>query len=454
MRLWGGIECTLNRVGDRYFDQLDRSGHYARGDDLERMAALGLRVLRYPLLWERAATASPTELDWSFADDRLPRLRALGITPIAGLVHHGSGPRHASLESAEFAPGLADYAARVAQRFPWLEWYTPVNEPLTTARFAGLYGCWHPHERSNQVFARILVNECRATVLAMRAIRAVNPAARLVQTDDLGTIFSTPHLHYQAEFENQRRWLGWDLLCGRVDAAHPMYAELVAWGIAERELAWFCENRCPPDIIGIDHYVTSDRFLDERCERYPPAAVGANAFECYADVEAVRVLERPGTSLRHCVLEAAQRYRIPVVLTEVHLGCSEDEQVRWLHEAWTTCEQLAASGVDVRAITAWAMLGCYDWDTLLTRNGPTYESGVFCLRSRTPRATALAEYVRVRAAGGDPHQVPALARALAGEGWWRRPERLIFGDGLPCQSALPAVDLHRLVARPAVLMQP
>ena len=86
MELWGGIECTINRVGTTTYDQLARCGHYERGDDLARFAALGIRTMRYPLLWERAVTTSPAEFDWSFADDRLPRLRELGITPIAGLV--------------------------------------------------------------------------------------------------------------------------------------------------------------------------------------------------------------------------------------------------------------------------------------------------------------------------------------------------------------------------------
>jgi dTDP-4-dehydrorhamnose reductase len=434
MKLWGGIECTINRVGVRTYDQLQRNGHYERADDLDRFAELGLRCLRYPLLWEKAATPVPGVYDFSFADERLPRLQELGITPIAGLVHHGCGPEYTHLADASFAPGLADYAAQLAHRFPWLEWYTPVNEPLTTARFSGLYGHWQPHARSNQAFARMLVNECRATVLAMRAIREVNPAAKLVQTDDLGTVYATSHLAYQAEFENERRWLAWDLLCGFVDVTHPLHEFLVAWGVSERELGWFIENRCPPHMIGIDHYVTSDRFLDHVLERHDARYHGGNSQERYADLEAVRVLERPGTSLRNIVMAAAQRYRRPVALTEVHIGCAEDEQVRWLHEAWTTCEQLAASGVDVRAVTAWALLGCYDWDTLLTAGGSTYESGAFCLRDGAPRATAVAEYISAVNRGRDVLQLPALRERT--EGWWQRPERLINGEAMPCASEM------------------
>ena len=72
----------------------------------------------------------------------------------------------------------------------------------------------------DQTFAHALVNECRATVLAIQAIGAVNPAARLIQTEDLGKAFSTPALAHEAEFQNQRRWLSFDLLCGRVDRDH------------------------------------------------------------------------------------------------------------------------------------------------------------------------------------------------------------------------------------------
>ena len=422
MELWGGIECTLNRVGTRRFDQLARSGHYARGGDLHRIAALGIKILRYPLLWERTANSSPTGFDWSFADDRLPRLRDLGITPIAGLVHHGCGPDHANLVSEDFATGLAAYAGELARRFPWVEWYTPVNEPLTTARFSGLYGHWHPHQRSPQAFARMVVNECRATVLAMRAVREVNPRAGLVQTDDLGTIYSSAHLSYQAEFENQRRWLAWDLLCGKVDGTHPLHRHLVEWGISRHDIDWFQENPCPPQIIGIDHYVTSDRYLDENLERYPRQYWGGNTREPYADVDAVRVLERPGTSWRAVIKEAASRYQIPIVLTEVHIGCTEDEQVLWLHEAMSTATQLAASGIDIRAVTAWALLGCYDWNTLLTSGRGDYESGAFCLRGGELRDTAVARYISAVTGRRLAGNIAAAGR----EGWWRRPERLLY----------------------------
>src|ERR671933_2492841 len=157
MELWGGLECTVARVGSEYSDQIERTGHDRRLDDLDRFAGLGLRALRYPVLWERVERDG-----WAWSDERLGRLRELGVRPIVGLVHHGSGPRDTSLLDPRFPERLAAYARTVAERYPWVEDWTPVNEPLTTARFACLYGHWYPHQRSGRAFVVALLHQTRA----------------------------------------------------------------------------------------------------------------------------------------------------------------------------------------------------------------------------------------------------------------------------------------------------
>ena len=77
LEMWGGVECTVNRVGNRWLDQLARSGHDTRLDDLDRFAALGIRALRYPVLWERHAPRGLETIDWSWSDERLAKLREL-----------------------------------------------------------------------------------------------------------------------------------------------------------------------------------------------------------------------------------------------------------------------------------------------------------------------------------------------------------------------------------------
>lgn len=147
----------------------------------------------------------------------------------------------------------------VAERYPWVCDYTPVNEPLTTARFSALYGFWHPHQRSDRDFVRALVNQVRAVVLAMRAIREVNPAARLVQTEDCGRCFGTWPARRQVAFENQRRWLTWDLLTGRVTTRHPLRKFLVTNGATISELEALSDQPTPPQVVGLNYYLTSDR---------------------------------------------------------------------------------------------------------------------------------------------------------------------------------------------------
>jgi dTDP-4-dehydrorhamnose reductase len=429
--LWGGLECTVARIGEHYVDQTLLNGHQHRIEDLDRFAGLGLRALRYPVIWERVASQGLDSANWSWTDERLGRMRSLGLRPIAGLLHHGSGPRDTDLAQSDFPQKLAAYAAAVAERYPWLDHYTPVNEPLTTARFSGLYGHWYPHGRDHRLFLRLLVNQVRAVRLSMLAIRKVNPAAKLVQTEDLGRVLATPRMAYQAEYENARRWLGFDLLTGRFDRHHRLWHD-VADAVAEAELAELLEDPCPPDILGINHYLSGERFLDERVERYPGVQAGGNGRDRYVDVLALRVAEQGVAGLENLLEEAWNRYGLPVAVTEVHNGSSRDEQLRWLKEAWDGACRLRARGVDMRAITVWSLLGTYDWDSLLTRQDGNYEPGVFDISGGVPRPTALAGLVRNLAETGSSDH-PALDMP----GWWHRDTRLAWQAVCCCPSTLP-----------------
>ncbi len=417
LQSWCGVECTVNRTHAGYRDQTRLSGHHDRIDDLDLFAELGFSAIRYPVLWERVVTGSGA-LDWSWTDARLDRLRSLGIRPIAGLVHHGSGPPHVDLLDDGFAAGLGDYAGQVAERYPWIDDWTPVNEPLTTARFSALYGHWYPHARDEGAFWRALLNQIDGTRLAMRAVRRINPAARLIQTDDLGRTYATVPLAEQAAFDNLRRWAGWDLLFGRVTRHHPLWQRIGKFGLEER-IARIADDPCPPDIVGVNHYLTSDRFLDHRTERYPSDTHGGNGRIAFADVAAIRVLDPAPAGLTGALREAWQRYGTPLAVTEVHNGCTREEQLRWAADAWDDCVTLRQEGVDIRAVTAWSLLGSHDWNTLLTAPG-NYEPGIFDVSSGTPRRTALARVWRDLPAGRDRH---AVAKA---PGWWLRSDRLLY----------------------------
>jgi len=421
MELWGGIECTINRVGDQYYNQLVYQGHYDRKSDLALLADLGIKKLRYPILWEHHQQSQHQLPHWGVVAENLDELSARNIEVIAGLVHHGSGPAFVNLMDESFAEGLAAYATEVARRFPWINYYTPINEPLTTARFCGLYGLWYPHESSDVSFLRILYNECKATILAMEAIRKVNPNAQLVHTEDLGKVHSTPVLRYQAAFENERRWIGIDLLCGRMNTAHPLWQYCLKNGLSELELQFFIDHAMPPDILGFNYYVTSERYLDEDIQQYPAHTHGGNGKQAYADVEAVRIAQTYLDGLGVLLREAWTKFQLPMAVTEAHLFCGREDQLRWIKSCWDAVKSLEDEAVDIRGFTIWSIFGAYGWDTLLTQPPGNYESGVFDIRSVEPRPTALKNLVRCLADGQD-YQHPIIQ----GKGWWERDSRLIY----------------------------
>jgi dTDP-4-dehydrorhamnose reductase len=417
LQLWAGPECTVNRVGAQFRDQFADTGHDERIEDLDLLAGLGVTRVRYPISWERIAPHDPAQQDWRWIDARLERLRHLNLDVIAGLVHHGSGPSYTNLLDEGFAQGLAAHAAAAAQRYPWIEDWTPVNEPLTTARFSALYGHWYPHEQDELAFWRALLTQIDGTRLAMHAIRRHNPAARLIQTEDIGRTYATAALGEQAGFDNTRRWMTFDLLCGLVVPGHDLWPRLARLGLGDR-LRAIADDPCPPDIIGINHYLTSDRFLDHRLRRYPQLAHGGNRQQAFVDTEAIRVLDPPPQGLAGALREAWARYAKPIAITEAHNGCTREEQMRWMLAAWNDALAARSDGIDIRAVTNWATFGCAGWDTLLTTGG-RYEPGAFDVSSGAARPTAMVALLRALAGAEN-----TLHPVLEGSGWWQRDVRL------------------------------
>lgn len=437
LELWGGVECTVVRIGDAWRDQLVETGHWDRLDDIDAIAALGIKAIRYPILWEHVARDGPETFDFSWHDPRLERLRAHGVRVIAGLVHHGSGPAWISLDDPDWATKFSAYAGAVVKRYPWIDTWTPVNEPLTTARLSFLYGHWHPHRRRMSATLKALTTQCEGIAAAMRAVRAINPAARLLVTEDFGRVFSTPALAYQAAHENERRWLSIDLLAGRVRPGHPFHDWMVQDGVSPDRLAAFDDGAAIPDLIGVDHYLTSERFLDDRLDLHPDVVPGDNGRHCYADIEAVRIPEvatEVGTAER--LREVWARYQIPLVVGEVHHGCTREEQARWFLDVWRDSETVRAEGIDLRAVTLWALVGAVDWRSLLIRRDGHYEAGAFDARGPTLRRTLVGDLAEKLARNGTADH-PVLDQP----GWWHRPGRFYATHHAPANDRLPGRKL-------------
>lgn len=429
LELWGGVECSRVRIQNSFVDQLELNAYRCQLEDFDAFAALGIRKLRFPILWEHVWPDPCAEPDWAWPDAALLRLKALGIDPIVGLMHHSSGPMHTNLLDDTLPQQLALFAAMVARRYPWVQLYTPINEPLTTARFSCLYGLWYPHATSDTAFVQALLVQVEGIRQAMRAIRRHTPEAELVQTEDLGFTHSTPSLAYQAAFENERRWLSFDLLAGHVRPGHPLFAYLVENHADEAVLGAMAAEPCPPALLGINHYITSERYLDGDVDSYPMDRHGGNGRHRYVDIEACRSpVPRLGPSA--LLLQAWERYRIPIALTEAHLGCSCEEQMRWFYQLWQACLQAREAGAVVQACTAWALTGSCDWDSLLTQARGHFEEGAFVRRNGRLVTNPLSGLMRDLAHGR------AVSRVAIEPGWWDLANDFQQGEEV-CESSVP-----------------
>lgn len=404
--VWAGLECSHLRVRSRVWDQVNLTGHDQRPGDIDLLRRLGAKAVRYPVLWGRAGTTDAAT-DGAAATTRVASLMDAGMAPIVGLLHHGYGPRGQDPRDPDWPAAVARYAATMARGVPaWA--FLPVNEPLTTARFGGLYGLWPPYAKDEGVFADLLLAHAEAARLAARAIRRAQPSALIIANEDCGRTEGAPVLRSLVEHYELRRWLAFDLLSGRVDREHPFWSTLAGTRRRRYLLDGLLGEPEIPDVLGIDYYVTSDRYL------LPSKGSDSNGRSGFIDVELVRV-DRGEVGFRRPIREVWERYRRPVALTEVHLAGEPHDQVTWWAEAWADAVDAVACGIPVLGVTAWAAFGALDWSSLLCEARNDYVGGCFDVRDGPPRATPLGLAVARTARGRAP---------TPRGGWWRSPDRV------------------------------
>ena len=147
---------------------------------------------------------------------------------------------------------------------------------------------------------------------------------------------------------------------------------------------WFNENRCIPDVLGANHYVTSLQFLDEKLQNYPARYHGKQR-PAWLRRHRGRPLFTPMSGRFGVVAaEAWQRYRLPLAITECHIDSTRDDQLRWIVQMWRAANTAKKSGADIHAFTIWALFGAYDWNSLVTQSQGYYESGAFDVRGPAP----------------------------------------------------------------------
>ena len=348
-----GIEDTCVYPPARFqmapLDEYELTEHSVRWrEDLDAVRDLGATALRYGVNWPLVHIA-PGVFDWSVLDERLHHAAGeLGLTVIADLVHYGTPTwLDDSFADPRYPDAIAEFAAAFTMRYQGLvEHLTPLNEPVTTASFAGLRGVWPPALTGWTGWTSVVLGIVEGIRRTIAAARAANPEVVIVHVE-ASTIYlpSSPDLEEHADLLRALADLPTELLLGLVDEEHPMHAWLRAHGADPSVLLALRLDVPVIDLLGMNYYP----------DLTPRALVhGTDAVEQIA-------VNRWTDGLRDRLQYFARRYGTPMLITETSIEGAEGVRTDWLVESSRQVLALRDEGLDIRGYTWWPLFDFVDW---------------------------------------------------------------------------------------------
>jgi beta-glucosidase/6-phospho-beta-glucosidase/beta-galactosidase len=339
-------------------DEMEKCCHYKNWElDFQLTKDLGIDFLRYGPPYYKTHLG-PDKYDWEFTDMTFRKLKQLDITPIVDLLHFGLPDWLDNFQNPDFPAFFAEYALEFAQRYPYLQLYTPINEIFITAMFSAQYGWWNERLTSDRAFVTALKHLCKANVLAMHAILKVRPDAIFIQSESSEYFHPIrPEVQKHANFLNRKRFIALDLTYG-YPISVQVYEYLLQNGMTAGEYYWFEQNqvkaRC---IMGNDYYATNEHLV-------LPNGVTQAAGEVFG---------------YHVIThQYYNRYHLPIMHTETNMKMPDS--VNWLYRQWANLHRLKQDGVPIIGFTWYSLTHQVDWDTALREdNGHIHEVGLYDL---------------------------------------------------------------------------
>lgn len=366
-----GIECSYPTIeqGRWRQDQLAGMGHYRRWQqDFELAREVGVTHLRYgpPL---HLIHLAPGRYDWQLIDEAMADLERIGPEPIVDLCHFGVPQWLGDFQNPDVPQVLSEYAGAFAERYPWVRFFTPVNEMYVCARMSALEGAWNEQRRDEKSFVSAVFNLAGASVRMSDAILDHRPDAIFVNSESsefCQPCCPDPDIRSRAEFENERRFLPLDLIFGH-EVSERMLGCLREHG-REEEYRRFLQRQVPRrTVLGLDYYEWNERLIDQNGS----ARALGELFGWY--VIASHYYERYQRTMMH---------------TETNRLDASDAP-RWLWRQWHNVQLLRNAGVPLVGFTWYSLTDQLDWECGLTRaNGRVDPVGLFDL-NRDPRTVGL-----------------------------------------------------------------
>ena len=352
--LWaGGIEDTFvpqTRPGHRALDEYELMGHYEHWkDDILLTKDVGMNALRWGVPWYKVEP-EPGRFDWSWTDQVIPYMvDELGILPIIDLMHYGC-PFWLKKEFAnkDYPKYVADYAAEFASRYKHLvEWYTPLNEPIINSLMCGMRGLWPPYLKGEKGYIRIMLQLARGIVRTVKRIKEIDPTSVMVHVEATGlNRTASENLRALATEEEMRGYLCFDLISGRLNHNHELFAWLVRNGADPNALHELEQSKAALDVVGLNFYPqwsTKQLYIDKR---------GRLAF---------RETEPEGDGFAELIRKYHERYNTAIMITETSAVGSEEIRERWLESSIKVVKGMRSEGVPVIGYTWFPLFTMVDW---------------------------------------------------------------------------------------------
>jgi hypothetical protein len=318
----GGFECSTHRRPDgQRLDLIDATLHDAFVlQDYQALRRHGIRAIRDGVRWHLVERV-PGCYDWSSFLPMLAAARETGMQPIWDLCHYG-WPDDLDVWSPAFVERFARFAAAVAglvrDECPGTAFYCPINEISFWAWAGGDMALFNPTETGRgMALKKQLV---RASLAAVRAIREVDPSARIAHIDPvIHVVPGSPEEHRAAAHLRNSQYEAWDMLGGRA------YQELGG------DPAFL-------DLIGVNYY-------SDNQWRVPGGTIGRDDPQY-----------RP---FREILAENWRRYQRPLFVAET--GAEGQHRVPWLRYVCDEVHAAIEAGVPVEGICFYPITDYPGW---------------------------------------------------------------------------------------------
>jgi hypothetical protein len=326
-----GFECStfVWKDGARR-DYVVLTGHDRHlKQDYRALLDLGIGVVREAIRWP-SVDRGEGHYDWSSVDAVLEAGQGCQTTPIWDLCHYGF-PDKCDPFSDDCRRRFTDYcraaAEHVAARTQSPRFFTPINEITFFSGAATDMGWMYPFATGR--YAELKRALCRMAIGGAKAIREIDPQARMVHVDPIVHTVPPPdrpdladeahHKAYEEAYE------AWDMLYGRRDPELGGAPEIL-------------------DVVGVNVYNFSQAQMNADDTR-----------------EVLGPRDPRRKPLSELLRYAWDRYHRPIIIGET--SGYQDKRAEWL--AMTMEESLRAlnDGIDLHGVCLYPCVDIPDWQT-------------------------------------------------------------------------------------------